>query len=29
MLDKGLITYDDAVQHAFDIRELSRLTGRG
>jgi twitching motility protein PilT len=28
LYDKGLITYDDAVQHAFDPRELARLTGR-
>ena len=28
LYDKGIITYDDAVQHAFDPRELARLTGR-
>ena len=28
LYEKGVITYDDAVQHAFDARELARLTGR-
>jgi twitching motility protein PilT len=27
--DQGLITYDDALEHAFDPRELTRLMGRG
>ena len=29
LFDKGLITYEDAVQYAFDPRELARLMGRG
>jgi twitching motility protein PilT len=28
LLDKGLISYEDAVEHAFDEKELQRLTGR-
>jgi twitching motility protein PilT len=28
LLDRGLISYDDALEHAFDPRELARLTGR-
>jgi twitching motility protein PilT len=28
LFDKGLITWDDAVQHSFDTRELHRLVGR-
>ena len=28
LYDKGLISYEDAVQHAFDTRELARLMGR-
>jgi twitching motility protein PilT len=27
--DRGLISYDDALEHAFDPRELNRLMGRG
>jgi twitching motility protein PilT len=27
--DRGLISYDDALEHAFDPRELTRLMGRG
>jgi hypothetical protein len=26
--DRGLISYDDALEHAFDPRELMRLMGR-
>ena len=28
LLDRGSITYEDALEHAFDAKELSRLTGR-
>jgi twitching motility protein PilT len=28
LLDRGAITYEDALEHAFDAKELSRLTGR-
>ena len=28
LFDKGLISYEDAVEHAFDVRELARLMGR-
>ena len=28
MAPMSLITYDDALQHSFDARELQRLTGR-
>ena len=28
LLDKGLNTYEDALEHAFDEKELQRLLGR-
>jgi len=28
LLDKGLISYEDAIEHAFDEKELQRLMGR-
>jgi twitching motility protein PilT len=28
LLDRGLITYEDALEHAFDPKELNRLLGR-
>jgi len=29
LYERGLITYEDALEHAFDARELARLMGRG
>jgi len=29
LYERGLITYEDAVEHAFDAREFTRLMGRG
>jgi twitching motility protein PilT len=28
LVDRGLITPDDAMEHAFDVREMARLLGR-
>ena len=29
LYERGLVTYEDALEHAFDARELARLMGRG
>ena len=29
LYERGLITYEEALEHAFDGRELARLMGRG